>query len=91
MVWLMKEAQLKGLAFEDFLLVEDLNSTSKQHDEYKGFMRLLGKYVREIPDPNDVPTTVHSSVKERYENSNYTSTPIEKYISEYNVWPTLEN
>lgn len=91
MTWLMNEAHAKGLAFEDFLLVEELNSTSKQHDEYKGFMRLLGKYVREIPDPNDVPTLVHSSVKERYENSSYKSAPIEKYISDYNEWPTLED
>jgi len=91
MTWLMKEAQSVGLTFEDFLFVAELNPTAKQHDEYKGFMRFLGKYIRVIPDPNDIPTLVHSSVKKRYERSNYKSAPIEKFIKDYNEWPTIED
>jgi len=91
MVWLMKEAQLKGLHFDDFLTPTTLNPIAKQHDEYKGLMRFLGKYIREIPDPNVIPTFVHTSVKERYDNSNYKSAPIEAFIKKHNKWPTIEN
>ncbi|TRX58997.1 DUF2235 domain-containing protein [Fulvivirga sp. M361] len=91
MTWLMKEAQSVGLSFEDFLYVSTLNPTATQHDEYKGFMRFLGKYIREIPDPDVIPTLVHSSVKERYENSDYKSAPIEKFINDHNQWPVIED
>lgn len=91
MTWLMKEAKSVGLTFDDFLFAAELNPTAKQHDEYKGFMRFLGKYIRVIPDPNHIPTLVHSSVKKRYDSSNYKSAPIEKYISDYNEWPTIED
>ena len=90
MTWLMKEAQSIGLTFEDFLFAEELNPIAKQHDEYKGFMRFLGKYVREIPDPNVIPTSVHPSVKKRYGDSDYKSIPIENFILEYNKWPTTK-
>ncbi|MDA3859926.1 MAG: DUF2235 domain-containing protein [Melioribacteraceae bacterium] len=91
MTWLIKEAQLVGLAFEEFIFVSELNPTAKQHDEYKGFMRFLGNYIRVIPDADVIPTLVHSSVKKRYESSNYKSAPIEKYINNYNKWPTIED
>lgn len=89
--WLMKEAKSKGLNFDHFLHPANLNATATQHDEYKGLMRFLGKYKRQIPDYNDIPTFVHSSVKARYENSDYTSTPIEKFIRKYNEWPAIED
>jgi len=91
MTWLMQEAQAVGLAFEDFSSVTELNPTAKQHDEYKGLMRFLGKYKRKIPNPNVIPTLVHSSVKKRYENSDYKSDPIEKYIKEHDTWPSIED
>ena len=91
MRWLVKEAQSIGLTFEDFLFAAALNPTATQHDEYKGFMRFLGKYIRVIPDPNVIPTLVHSSVKKRYDNSNYKSAPIEKFIDDYDEWPTIED
>ena len=91
MTWLMREAQSKGLSFEDFLFVAELNPTATQHDEYKGLMRFLGKYTREIPDLKRIPTLVHSSVTKRYDNSNYKSIPIEKFIKEYNEWPPIED
>jgi uncharacterized protein (DUF2235 family) len=90
MMWLIKEAQAKGLTFEDFALVSEVDPTAKQHDEYKGFMRFLGKYIREIPDPNVIPTLVHSSVKKRYDDSDYKSAPIEKFINDYGQWPAIE-
>lgn len=91
MNWLMKEAQTHGLSFENFLAASNLNPTAKQHDEYKGLMRFLGKYVREIPASDVIPTSVHSSVKTRYENMDYKSTPIEQYIAKHNQWPPLED
>lgn len=90
MTWFIKEAQSKDLAFEDFLTVSELNPISKQHDEYKGAMRFLGKYVRRIPSIKTIPTWVHSSVKERYEKSDYISVPIENYIKKYKKWPPIE-
>ena len=90
MSWLMKEVKLVGLTFEEYFTVTKLNSLAKQHDEYKGMMRFLGKYVRVIPNPKTIPTLVHSSVKERYENSSYKSVPIENFIKKYNRWPTIE-
>jgi len=91
MTWLMKEAHAVGLIFEDFLSVTNLNPIAKQHDEYKGLMRFLGKYVRVIPNPKDIPTLVHSSVRKRYKSSNYKSVPIEKFIKAYGDWPTIED
>lgn len=89
--WLMKEAKLKGLAFEDFLVVPELNPIAKQHDEYEGLMRFLGKYIREIPHPDLIPTSVHSSVRDRYAKSGYKSAPIENFISKYKEWPRIED
>ena len=91
LLWLMREAKLKGLAFEGFLSAPTLNPTAVQHNEYKGFMRLLGKYVREIPDPEKIPTLVHESVQARYDNSDYKSDPIEKFRKEYGKWPEIED
>jgi len=90
MMWLIKEAKEVLLNFEDFLLVSNLNPKAKQHDEYKGFMRFLGEYQREIPNPEEIKTWVHSSVKERYENSDYTSAPIEEYVKNHGEWPAIE-
>lgn len=91
MSWLMKEAESSGLAFEDFLYQNNLNPLAKQHDEYKGFMRFLGKYIRTIPDQDEIATCVHSSVLRRYEDSDYKSKPIEEYIKKYKQWPPLHN
>ncbi len=91
MTWLINEANAVGLNFEAFLSVTNLNPMAKQHDEYKGLMRFLGKYVRVIPDPEKIPTLVHSSVKERYENSNYKSVTIENFKKDFGDWPPIED
>ena len=90
MTWLMKEAHVAGLAFEDFLTVQHLNPKAKLHNEYKGLQRFLGKFVRVIPDAQEIPTMVHSSVKQRYVDTDYTSAPIENFIKEYDQWPQIE-
>ncbi len=88
--WIMDEAIAKGLSFDKFLRPSKLNPKATQHDEYKGFMRFLGKYKREIPSQKSIPTSVHKSVKDRYKKSGYKSNPIEKYIKKYKKWPPLE-
>ena len=93
LTWLKKEAETKGLEFEDFITVETLNPMAKQHDEYKGFFRFLGKYVREIPDNEIIPTKVHSSAKERFEQSDEDarSIPLKNYLQKYGEWPPIED
>lgn len=90
MTWLMREAEKVGLVFEEFLIPKKLNPIAKQHDEYKGMMRFLGRYIREIPNPKTLPTLVHSSVKKRYESSSYKSAPIENYLKKHKKWPDIE-
>ncbi len=88
--WLIKEAEDKGLLFEDYAKDLQLNPLARIHKSYKGLMRFRGKYERSIPDPAHIPTTVHISVKERYEQSSYKNPAIEKYLKEYGEWPPIE-
>ncbi len=88
--WLMKEAGMIGLTFEEFLSPNTLNPLATLHNEYKGFYRFLGKYTREIPDPNEIPTSVHVSVKERHDSGQYESKTIENYVEKYGNWPVIE-
>ena len=90
MMWMKKEAEKIGLFFENFINVDDLNPIAKQHNEYKRMFKVLGKKIRTIPKKDKIPTSVHISVKERYENSEYKSQPIENYIKENNIWPDIE-
>lgn len=90
MCWLVREAEEQGLAFEDFLSNCSLNPHSRQHDEYEGLFRFLGKYERQLP--NDIPTKVHRSVKQRYEGaSGYRSLAIDKYLEKHGQWPEIED
>ena len=90
MMWLLKEANVVGLEFDSFLKVTDLNPNSKKHNEYKRTFKLLGRYDREIPEYGKVPTEVHSSVKNRYDDSTYKSTPIENYLKlNGGEWPPI--
>jgi uncharacterized protein (DUF2235 family) len=91
MMWLLKEANEKGLKFEKFVEVRSLNPTSKMHNEYKRTFKLLGKYVREIPNYNNIPTQVHKSVKDRYDSSTYKSIAIDNYLKlNDGQWPEIE-
>lgn len=89
MDWLKREAESVGLAFEDFLTISRINPNASIHNSYKGLMRFLGKYKREIPDPKEIETWVHPTVKERYEQSGYTSHPIDQYVKKYGEWPAI--
>jgi len=88
MLWLLNEAKTDGLMFDNYLSNVSLNPHASQHNEYKGKYRLLGKRQRKIPDLNVIPTSVHRSVQERY-NQGYTSKTIEAYIASHGEWPPL--
>lgn len=91
MMWMMEEAQKCGLAFETYIQVANLNVNSKAHNEHKRMYKLLGKYERIIPDPKKIPTSVHRSVKKRYETSSYASATIEAFIRKSGgKWPEIE-
>lgn len=102
--WMKQEAEAHGLAFEPYFKYGNISHTAAMNKSYKGFMRFLGKYKREIPVKEDdrhpdfgkpedrvpyVETFVHSSVKKRYEQSNYTNQAIERYVQEVGQWPEL--
>jgi len=91
LTWLKNEASSKGLGFDDFLDVDKLNPLANLHNEYKGFYRFKKNYVRRIPSLNTIPTLVHSSVKQRYDQSDYSSKPIERYVKKYKQWPPIED
>ncbi len=92
MMWLMKESSAFGLSFEKYLTVKNLNALASKHEEYKGKYKLLGKFVRSIPQQNVIQTLVHESVHERYTKSRYKSAPIENYKKKNNGnWPPIEN
>lgn len=88
MKWLQDEAKADGLYFDDYLSQVTQNPHASQHNEYKGKYRFLGKRQRKIPAQDVIPTCVHRSVYERY-NQDYTSKSIEAYISNYGEWPPL--
>jgi uncharacterized protein (DUF2235 family) len=88
MLWLQDEARAEGLKFDAYMQDVTLNSHASQHNEYKGKYRLLGKRQRIIPDLNVIPTSIHRSVQQRY-NQGYTSKTIEAYIASHGEWPPL--
>ncbi|WP_206484123.1 DUF2235 domain-containing protein [Thalassotalea sp. G2M2-11] len=92
MQWLLTEAESSGLNFDNEIHQRALKAehcvNARQHNEYKGKYKLLGKRIREIPAQTENPTYVHSSVKKRYQ-FNYQSQPIENYIQQYGQWPPI--
>ena len=90
MMWLLKEAHRIGLECEDFVHVDNLNHNSKKHESYRRTFKILGKYIRKIPDNDKIATQVHISVKKRYEETSYKSKPIENYLKNNNgQWPDI--
>lgn len=89
-LWMLREADGAGLSFENYVFNKPLNPLAKQHNEYRGGYLALGKEQREIPGPGGTPTSVHVSVKQRYEGMAYKSKPIEQYVKKYGVWPAIE-
>lgn len=90
--WLIIEASKSGLKVDE-LMIHRMNHAeehihAKQHNEYKGKYKLLGKRIREIPQQNKIPTFVHKSVKARYSTA-YKSQPIENYIAKNGIWPPM--
>ncbi len=92
LTWLVNESTEVGLEFEKYLTNVKLNPLAKQHNEYRGKYKLLGRYIREIPQKENIPTKIHISVQQRYEQSSYKSKSIENYLKKNGgVWPEIEN
>lgn len=91
MIWMKKEAEKVGLEFEPYISNINLNPLASQHNEYKWHYLALGKKRRVIPNPTEIETFVHKSVKDRYEQSDYKSKTIENYVKKYGKWPEIES
>jgi uncharacterized protein (DUF2235 family) len=79
--WMLKEAESFGLRFERHLK-ESLkpDPSARQHNEYKGFYKMLGKWRREIPEH----TTIHRSVKKRFESrKTYRPKPLRDHLDRH--------
>lgn len=89
MLWMLKEAEASGLAFETYLSDIEINPLASQHNEFKWHYLALGKKQRKIPNHKNIPTYVHKSVKQRYDGMEYTSKTIENYVKQYDEWPPI--
>lgn len=92
MVWMLNEAEKAGLTFEGYIKNTQFHYKAKQNRSFKKMFKLLGKSEREIPNPAKIPTSVHISVKQRWDDEElrYRSKPLKEYINAYNSWPPIE-
>ena len=90
MNWMMKQAEAYKMGFDKNIDIGVNNPLAEKHNEYKRLYYLRGKHKREIPKKEEIPTLVHQSVKERYEQSGYRTHGIEKFIVEFGGWPEIE-
>ncbi|XPV77885.1 MAG: DUF2235 domain-containing protein [Desulfovibrio sp.] len=76
--WMLGEATKCGLELEQHIFEElKPSATATKHNEYKGFFKILGKHLREIPEYS----LIHSSVKERFDNdSTYRPQNLVEYV-----------
>ena len=79
--WMLGEAQAWGLEFEEHLKASlRPHPLAKQHQEYAGFFKVLGKHVRKIPRR----TFIHESVKERYtKQAGYRPDSLKRYLKRF--------
>ena len=83
--WMIKEAEKPGLSFEKHLKARLRGyHLAEQHQEFKGFFKVLGKYTRKIPDH----TFIHNSVKARVdEMPSYRPDTLSDFVK--NGWKNL--
>jgi hypothetical protein len=60
---------------------KSLNVTTKLNNSFKGLIVMLGKKVRDIPDPKEIPTFVHQSVHDRMAKSKYNAKPLKAFLA----------
>jgi uncharacterized protein (DUF2235 family) len=84
MLWMKREADLKGLKFQDHFEIKQ-NVLASKHNEQKKFYKLLGEHVREI----FTETPIHISVKERFDKSSYAPSNLKRYVDLYG-WNNIE-
>ena len=93
LMWMLKEAEQVGLAFEDYIRKTKTHHDAPQNKSFKKMFRFLGKSERKIPDPTKIPTMVHESVQKRWNSRSlkYRNKAIEGYISKYGEWPPIDS
>lgn len=90
MVWMQQEANAKGLIFENGFGQNPLNPLASIHNSYRRIWKVLGTSKREIPEQTEIPTKIHQSVKDRYEQSSYRSKTLDNYLTKNNgQWPEI--
>ncbi len=90
MVWMKKEANAKGLVFDDDFGTMPLNPLAKIHKSYSKMWKILGMSKRTIPKQTEIKTKVHRSVYIRYEQSDYRNDALDNYLKENNgTWPEI--
>lgn len=91
MQWMIRESESKGLAFEPYFTALNTNYKASKHESYSRIFKLMGKSERKIPNPEEIPTSIHKSVKERIEDKSvqYRCKPVEEFIKRYGRWPEI--
>ncbi|MBU2862880.1 DUF2235 domain-containing protein [Reinekea marina] len=81
LMWMVSEAEKFGLTVKPHIKVpkKSLNVTTKLNNSFKGLIVMLGKKVRDIPDPKEIPTFVHQSVLDRMAKSKYHAKPLKAF------------
>ncbi|SET40909.1 DUF2235 domain-containing protein [Thalassotalea agarivorans] len=89
MRWMQSQANAHGLQFDPYLTNVSSNTFASIHNEYKGKFKLMGKLVREIPAQHKIPTSIHASVFERMQQSDYNNESVQKYKQRYGDLPPI--
>lgn len=78
LAWMANEAESCGLEFETHLYVKSkLDPLAPAHKSHKGFFKVLGSNPRTIPPD----ALLHSSVKKRYQTGDYSSRPVDDWLT----------
>jgi len=88
LAWMARQARDAGLESESHLLSgAELDSNAPLHRSHRGFWKVLGKRVRQIP----AESVMHVSVRERYQTTGYSPKALENWLLARNGdWGHLE-
>lgn len=85
MIWMKKEAEKQNLQFQPHIENANLNPLAEQNSEESLLFKILGLKHRVIP----TNTYIHTSVKERYEKTDYRPKTLKKFLEENGGWVNL--
>lgn len=93
MMWMLQESETAGLAFEAYIKQSATDYRAKANKSFKSMFKFLGKLERQIPDQTVIPTKVHISVQQRWndETINYRPKAVKDFIAKHGQWPPIES